>query len=128
MGTPQFGILTNPYPNRFGDPRTNMGIAFFCFFQSRTRSATSHQKLRLSQRHGAPLLAENLGSQYSVPANQELGKQEKGRLLLTSPIEGAPIEGVVQRDAQPHLAQTTTTQKQLQLSSFSITIPNLTPQ
>ncbi len=46
MGTPQFGILTNPYPNRFGDPRTNMGIAFFWFFfQSRTRSATSHQKL-----------------------------------------------------------------------------------
>ncbi len=28
MGTPQIGILKNPYPNRFGDPRTNMGIAF----------------------------------------------------------------------------------------------------
>jgi hypothetical protein len=26
MGTPQFGILTNPYPNRFGDPRFGMGI------------------------------------------------------------------------------------------------------
>ena len=23
MGTPQFGILANPYPNRFGDPRSN---------------------------------------------------------------------------------------------------------
>ncbi len=32
MGTPQFGILTNPYPNGFGDPRTNMGIAFLVFF------------------------------------------------------------------------------------------------
>jgi hypothetical protein len=35
-------------------------------------------------------------------------------------------EGVVLPDAQPHLIQTTT-QKQLQLSPFSITIPNLTP-
>jgi len=24
-GIPKFGILTNLYPNRFGDPRTNMG-------------------------------------------------------------------------------------------------------
>ena len=27
-GTPQFGILANPYPNRFGDPRSNMGSPF----------------------------------------------------------------------------------------------------
>jgi hypothetical protein len=73
-----------------------MGIAFFCFFQSRTRSASSHQKLRLSQRHGAPLLTKNLGNQHTAPANQELGEQEKGRLLLTS-----QIEGVVQPEAQP---------------------------
>jgi hypothetical protein len=38
-------------------------------------------KAEESQRHGASLLAK------SVPANQELGEQEKGRLLLTSQIE-----------------------------------------
>ena len=104
-----------------GCPHTDMGIAFLVFFQSRTRSAFSHQILRQSQCHGAPLLTKNLGSQHTAPANQELGEQEKGRLLLTS-----LIEGVVQPEAQPHLAQTTT-QQQLQLSPFLITIPNLTP-
>ena len=28
LGTPGFGILTNPYPYRFGDPRSNMGFTF----------------------------------------------------------------------------------------------------
>jgi len=28
LGTPQFGILTNPYPYRFGDPCSNMGSPF----------------------------------------------------------------------------------------------------
>jgi len=27
-GTPRFGILTNPYPNRIGDPRFKMGSPF----------------------------------------------------------------------------------------------------
>jgi hypothetical protein len=100
-----------------------MGIGFLgVFFQSRARSAFSHQKLRQSQCHGAPLPTKNLGNQHTAPANQELGEQEKGRLLLLT----SPIEGVVQPDAQPHLAQTTT-QQQLQLSPFLITIPNLTP-
>ena len=67
MGTPQFGILTNPYPNRFGDPRTNMGIAFFLFFFSHaqdrrllTKQTTTQQTLQLSpflmrgMRRGAP--------------------------------------------------------------------------
>jgi hypothetical protein len=90
-----------------------MGIPFFVFFQSRTSSAFSHQKLRQSQRHGAPLLTKNLGNQHTSPANQELGEKEKGRLILPS-----QIEGVVQPNAQPpHLAQTTT-QQQLQLSPF----------
>ncbi len=31
---------------QFRDPRTNMGIAFLVFFQSRTRLAFSRQKLR----------------------------------------------------------------------------------
>jgi hypothetical protein len=35
---------------------------------------------------------------HTAPANQELGEQEKGRLLLT-----LQIEGVVQPEAQPHL-------------------------
>jgi hypothetical protein len=102
-------------PYQFGD------CFFGSFFQSRTRSAFSHQKLRQSQRHGAPLLTKNLGNQHTVPANQELGEKEKGRLLLAS-----QIGGVVQPEAQPHLAQTTT-QQQLQLSPCLITIPNLTP-
>jgi hypothetical protein len=72
-----------------------MGIPFFVFFfQSRTSPAFSHQKLRQSQRHGAPLLTKNLGNQHASPANQELGGQEKGRLLLPS-----QIEGVVQPEA-----------------------------
>jgi hypothetical protein len=50
-GTPRFGILTNPYPNRLGEPPFQYGDCFFgVFFQSRTRSAFSHQKLRQSQR------------------------------------------------------------------------------
>jgi hypothetical protein len=58
----------------------------------------------------------NLGNQLTAPANQELGEQEKGRLLpLTS-----PIEGVVQPEALIILQQP-------QLSPFLITIPNLTP-
>ena len=44
-GTPRFGILTNPYPNRFGESPFQYGDCFFgVFFQSRTRSAFSHQK------------------------------------------------------------------------------------
>jgi hypothetical protein len=85
--------------NRFGiDPQTNLGIPipvwglfFFLVFQSRTRLAFSHRKVRQSQRHGAPLFAKNLGNQHTGPANQELGEQEKGRLLLTSQIEGVVI-------------------------------------
>ncbi len=79
--------IWNTSPNRYGDPHTSMGIgffqAFFKFFQSRTRSAFSRRKFRQSQRHGAPLLIKNLGNQHTVPAIQELGEQEKGRLLLT---------------------------------------------
>ena len=114
MGTPRFGLLTLslPIPIR-GVPIPIWGFLFLCFFQSRTRSAFSHQKLRQSQHHGAPLLTKNLGNQHTSPANQELGEQEKRRLLLPS-----QIEGVVQPKAQPpHLAQTTT-QQQLQLSPF----------
>ena len=33
MGTPQFGILTYPYPNRFGDPHSDMGSPFWIPFQ-----------------------------------------------------------------------------------------------
>ena len=44
-------------PN-WNEPHIGMGIAFFCFFQSRTRSAFSHQKFRQSQRHGAPLITK----------------------------------------------------------------------
>ncbi len=32
-GTPRFGILTNPYPCRFGDPRSDMGSPFWVPFQ-----------------------------------------------------------------------------------------------
>ncbi len=32
-GTPRFGLLTNPYPNRFGDPRSDMGSPFWVPFQ-----------------------------------------------------------------------------------------------
>jgi hypothetical protein len=43
-GTPRFGILTNPYPNRFGESQNRFGDCFFfVFFLSRTRSAFSHQ-------------------------------------------------------------------------------------
>ncbi len=88
---PQIGINTKPVwgATRFGiRPRTDMGIpipvwglAFFKFFQSHTRSAFSRRKFRQSQRHGAPLLIKNLGNQHTAPAIQELGEQEKGRLL-----------------------------------------------
>ncbi len=70
-----------PTQTDLGSPRSNIGIAFLVFFQSRTRSACSHQKLRRSQRHGAPLLTKNLGNQHTAPANQELDEQEKGWLL-----------------------------------------------
>ncbi len=89
--TPQIGINTKPVwgATWFGiRPQTDMGIpipvwglAFFKFFQSRTRSAFSRQKFRQSQCHGAPLLVKNLVNQHTAPAIQELGKQEKGRLL-----------------------------------------------
>ena len=79
--TPRFGIFTNPYPNQFGESQFQYGDCFVGVFQSPTRSEFSHQKLRQSQRHGAPLLTKNLGNQHTAPANQELDKQEKGRLL-----------------------------------------------
>jgi hypothetical protein len=44
-----------------------------------------------SQRHGAPLLAKNLGNQHTALANQELGKQEMGWFFLTSKIESVVI-------------------------------------
>ena len=52
-------------PYQFGD------CFFGSFFQSRTRSAFSHQKLRQSQRHGAPLLTKNLGNQHTAPAENK---------------------------------------------------------
>ena len=92
--TPRISITTKLVwgATRFGiHPQTDMGIpipvwglvflSFFKFFQSRTRSAFSRQKFRQSQRHGAPLLVKNLGNQHTAPAVQELGEQEKGRLL-----------------------------------------------
>ncbi len=42
FGTPRFRVLTNPYPNRFGESQNRFGDCFF-FFQSRTRSAFFHQ-------------------------------------------------------------------------------------
>jgi len=115
FGDPQIGILTGI---NSGIPEPVRGLPFLCFFQSRTWSAISQCN---PQRHGAPLITKNLDNQHTAPAYWELGEQEKGRLLLTS-----QTEGVVQPEAQPHLIQTTT-QQQLQLSPFSITIPNLTP-
>ncbi len=105
-----------------GVPELVWGLLFLCFFQSRTTLAKTHRKLRQTQRHGAPLLTKNLGNQDTAPSNQELGEQENGRLPLPSPIEGV----VHREEAQPHFAQTAT-QQQLQLSPFSISIPNLTP-
>ncbi len=35
-GTPQFGFLTNPYPNRFGESPNQYGDCFFCVFFSVT--------------------------------------------------------------------------------------------
>jgi hypothetical protein len=72
-----------------------MGIAFFWFFSVTHKIGDFSPKIELSQRHGAPLLAENLGSQYSAPANQELGKQEKGFSSCRRLREGA---------ASPHVA------------------------
>jgi hypothetical protein len=37
MGTPRFGILTYPYPYRFGESHTSIGIPFFVFFFSRAQ-------------------------------------------------------------------------------------------
>ncbi len=89
---PQIGMGSYPIwdrsPNRFGDPHTSMGIGFFLVFQSRTKSAFSQQKFRQSQRHGAPLLAKNLGNQHTAPANQELSEQEKGRESLAAARQG----------------------------------------
>jgi hypothetical protein len=76
--------IWNIDPNRFGDPRTNLGIGFFGVFLVTHKIAFSCQKLRQSQRHSAPLLAKNLGSQPIAPANRELGKQEKGRVRLAA--------------------------------------------
>jgi hypothetical protein len=70
-----------------------MGIAFFWFFSVTHKIGDFSPKIELSQRHGAPLLAENLG--YSAPANQELGKQEKGFFSHRRLREGA---------ASPHVA------------------------
>ena len=76
--------IWNIDPNRFGDPRTNMGIGFFGVFSVTHKIAFSCQKLRQSQRHSSPLLAKNLGNQPTAPANQELGKQEEGRESLAA--------------------------------------------
>jgi hypothetical protein len=67
-----------------GIPIPVWGLAFFKFFSVRHKIAFSRQKFRQSQRHGAPLLTKNLGNQHTVPANQELGKQEKGRESLAA--------------------------------------------
>jgi hypothetical protein len=47
-GCPRFGMSKNPYPNRFGDPQTNMGIGFFGVFSVTHKIAFSCQKLRQS--------------------------------------------------------------------------------
>jgi hypothetical protein len=64
-----------------------MGIGFFKVISVTHKIAFSRQKFRQSQRHGAPLLAKNLGNQHTAPANQELGKQEKGRLPKCGHLE-----------------------------------------
>jgi hypothetical protein len=46
-----------------------MGIAFLVFFFSHAQDRR-HQKLRLSQRHGAHLFNKNLGNQHTASANQ----------------------------------------------------------
>ncbi len=76
--------IWNTSPNRYGDPHTSMGIGFFKFFQSRTRSAFSCRKFSQSQRHGAPLLIKNLGNQHTAPAIQELSKQETTTTTMTT--------------------------------------------
>ncbi len=66
-GTPRFGILTHPYPNRFGESQNQFGDCFFCVFFSHTqhrpfltKQTTTQQKLQLSpflmrvMRWGAP--------------------------------------------------------------------------
>jgi hypothetical protein len=104
MGTPQFGILTNPYPNRFGDPRTNMGIAFFLFFFSHaqdrrllTKQTTTQQTLQLSpflmrgMRRGAP------GSSRRALTPRRVGAHPArvgARLRLVPPRRGRNGGGV----------------------------------
>jgi hypothetical protein len=78
-----------------------MGIAILVFFSVMHKIGLFSPK---SQRHGAPLLTKNLGNQHTAPANQELGEQEKGWLLLTS-----QIEGVVSRATATTTTTTTTT-------------------
>jgi hypothetical protein len=65
-GCPRFGILTQ---TDLGIPVPIWGLAFLVFFSVMHKIAFSHQKLRQSQCHGAPLLAENLGNQPTAPAN-----------------------------------------------------------
>jgi hypothetical protein len=93
-GTPPFGILANPYPNQFGESPFQYGDCYFGVFFSRAHDRPFLTKIP-SQRHGAPLLTKNLGNQHTAPANQELGEQEKGRLLLTSQIEGVVSRATV---------------------------------
>ena len=52
--TPRFGILTNPYPNRFRESQHWFGDCFFWFFSVTHKMAFSRQKMRQSQRHGDP--------------------------------------------------------------------------
>ncbi len=91
--TPQIGINTKPVwgATRFGiRPQTDMGIpipvwglAFFKFFQSRTRSAFLAQNLG-NPNAMAHLLVKNLGNQHTVPAIQELGEQETTTTTTTT--------------------------------------------
>ena len=107
-----------------GSPRTNSGIAFFRFFSVTHKISFTRQKLRQYQRHGAPILTNNLGNQHTLrPQTKNSANKRRGGFSSHRRLK---VLCVVQPVAQPpHLSETTTRQ-QLEQSPFLITLFNLT--
>ena len=72
-----------------GSPHISMGIALFLFFSVTHKIGLFSPRIWAIQTPWRTSPHQNLGNNHTAPANQELGKQEKGQLLpLTSLIEG----------------------------------------
>ena len=99
FGTPRFRVLTNPYPNRFGESQNRFGDCFFCvFFFSHaqdqpffTKQTTTQQQLQLypflmrGMRWGAPPSSRRVLTPCRVGAHPA---RVGTRLRLDAPQQG----------------------------------------